>query len=444
MPIGKILRRFLWRLIIIIVVCCVSVYGYVQYQRNISYQTPISKNASRIIRVDVYGIYKSMILDFFSRKKSKRESMFRGISIPANIFIYTLKGKQSTTLLASFPVKNKADMEASLKEQGQWINVGKVMPGISVATTADKTWTVVYNDRRIAFAWSLHQEKVQEALLEIVQEQNTIAVANSPFKTVQEQEGHITFQSGENKGSLDFGRGNIKAFMSLAAKDYRIPQTAEHLETGSGDAIHLWLYADLQPLLQGKIYAGDSMQISGDSLLACHPGGLELAVTQPVTQREEVVTYTYNDDFEKIATTTIQEHTVPGIYAWLKADVQSLSGYFKKQGIISKDSGVVRKSLFPLYQLYAAGSQEYLQFSTLREISGERKKVKDAFFLGVMINFGKLLQQQEFSVIHKYMKPFTLLELRGRKDQGQHVSLEGTLYFTDSHKHALLQLLNLL
>ena len=438
----KRLRRFVWLTITVIIVVLVSFWGYIKYQQQTSYQTSIPKNTTALLRVDVYGIYKSMLGEYFRKKKSRPQNILKGIAMPANIFCYTVKGKQPTTFFLSVPVDDVKKLRESLSTL-KLIPVREEVNGISIVTTLNKKWTIAYNNTYLAIAYSAEREMVTDLLEDIVFQRNMVPVASSNFKAVCFEKGHLTFLSGANKGSLNFNQGNITGTFTLSGKNLNIPAKTNHQKTEADDAMNLWCYADFSLLLTGKTFSLDSLSIHGDSLLKYNLHGIEMTIAKPVLQRDSVITYDYNDDFEKVATTTIKEKKVPGISFMISADAHSLYQYLLRANIMDKEHSIVKRSLFPLYQLNTAERYGHLDVSTIKETPAQKPTITSPHFFGLYINFERLMLQDDLILFHKYIKPYRLLEARAERKNVQEIKLDVTLFFKDNNRQSISQILEM-
>lgn len=435
------MKKFLSITTAILVLLFVSFWGYMQYQRHISYQTLIPANTRVLIRVDVFDIYKSMLGEYFNRKKGRIESPLEGISIPANIFLFTLKDKQPTTLFTTLPIDN---LDTFRRHLSSWDTLGqtiKATPDITIFTNNARTLTIAFTATRAAFAYAAGKEQVQQALIDLLQQKNTVAVRNSAFRDIQKQDGHITQLSGENKGSLDFNSGNIALQMDLSVEGLAVPAEVNHRGSQQQDILNLWLYADLKPFLAQQTFGIDTFRINGDSLLASQPKGFTFSIGPPQAQIDTVVTYEYNDDFEKVPTASVKETMAPGIVLNVDANAMSLYRYLQQQHCIGAD-GEVNRSLFPLYQLYAHTSSDQLQLSTSKNTSPVTGRITSGNFFHLFIDFTRLEGQKAFALIPAYTRRFQQLEAKAIKSTQQQCRLEVKLYFKDRQKHALLQLLD--
>ncbi len=434
------MKKFLIITTAILVLLFVSFGGYIQYQRNASYQTRIPANTRMLIRIDVVGIGKSVAWEYLWRKEGKKESTFRGLSLPANLFVFTLQDKQPTTFFSVIPISDPDAFRQSIKNREQ-IRKSKheILPGIDLIR--DGHFTLGYNNKYAVLVYSQGKEEVQQAVMDILQDKNTIPVANSSFRNIKEQEGHITFLSGGHYGSLDFNKGNILMQASLFARGISAPAQINHPAPDTADVLSLWLYADGVPLLANKIFNIDTFCISGDSLLASKPKGLSFRIMQPQLQKDTVITYEYNDDFEKVATTSVAEKMIPGIVLEVEAEGTTLYQYLVRQRILHKDSGTVNRQAFPLYQAYATSTATKFLLSTARHPEAAAPATSNNFF-GLYIDFVRLHQQPEFATLNRFIAPFERMEASAVRDGAKRCTLKARLIFKNKKQNALFLLLD--
>lgn len=435
------MKKFLIITTAILVLLFVSFWGYIQYQGHASYQTRIPANTSVLIRVDLFGIGKSLVWEYLGRKKAAKSQGLKGISVPANLFIFSLKDKQSTTFFSTLHISNIRDFEQSLAAWQQPGNRHEVLSGVHILTNASQSFTLAYNDTRAVFAYSPVKEQLQQTMIDILQDKNTIAVANSAFRDIKEQDGHVTFLSDAHSGSIDFYKGSIQLQADLATQGFTLPAQVSHPGADTTNAMSLWLYAGCRPLLAGQVFKVDTFHINGDSLLAYQPKGFSFRIGQPQLQKDSVITYDYNDDFEKVATVSIVEKSVPGMVLEADADGTGLYHYLVRQHIIKEDSSMINRQVFPLYQAYATSSATRLQLSTARAaISAPQTQSND--FFGLYINFARLQQQPELAALRRLLAPFDNMEARAYPRGNNRCVLKGKLTFKEKNKNALLQLLD--
>ncbi|RYZ49793.1 MAG: hypothetical protein EOP49_15425 [Sphingobacteriales bacterium] len=438
----KRLRRFATVSALLVALVVLTFLGYVKYQQHDSYQTLIPKTTTALVRVDVYALYRCMLGETFGTKKKSGKNRLKGIAIPANIFCYTVAGKQPGTWFTSLPISSFEQWEKSLRETLYLVQKHK-QPGIHFAASKDSRWTIAYDKTNIAMAYSTGKEPVEDQLQKILQHRDMVAVSKSVFHSISNQDGHITFVSGKASGSIVFETGSVIAQATCDATGFVMPGEVRHQQGDNKTALNFWLFGNFENVLQGKTFTIDTFHFYGDSLLATQPKGLELTVTEPQIQRDSIVSYEYNDDFEKVATATVKEQTVPGLNLRLYADATSLNALLQHDHIVVADSQLVNRSLFPLYQLHVSSFAEGMQFSTVKQ-PAVPATVNSKDFVGLAINFDLLRVQEPFSYVRTYLEPFRVLTMSGSVKAGAQVSIEARLDFKDASRSSLAQLLDFL
>ncbi len=200
----------------------------------------------------------------------------------------------------ALPVEDPGELERSLKEHAAaWAPVTDAPSGIRMQQSQDGKWTIAFNASVIAMAYAPSGEKTIDILADLVLKNNTLTVAQSPLSAIKEQEGHITFTDGNCKGHLDFEKGEINFTALIPVEGWMMNAKAQHRKPAEQSALFMWCYALPESLFRHKSFTAGPVTLYGDSLLATGLKGFELEITEPVVQQDSVVTYDYNDDFEK-------------------------------------------------------------------------------------------------------------------------------------------------
>ncbi|WP_118974183.1 hypothetical protein [Taibaiella koreensis] len=430
------MKRFLTITAAVLLLAAISFWGYIRYRQHASYSTLIPANAGVLIRVDVYRLYQSLSGSLFKRRRSERR-FFKGLSIPANIFCYTLKGLQGNTLFATLPVDDTGALARSLPGMG--FSRDPAAPGgITFARNGNQTCILAYNGDRIAFAFPPGKENVTETLGRLLRQEDMIPVAESAFSKIKEQEGHITLLSEKGKGRLDFQQGAIVAALQWKAESLQTQEIPQP-EANNGNALTLYWLGLAPDWLEGKQFRIKDISISGDSLLAAHPHGFIFEVGKTTVQKDSVISYDYNDDFEKVATVSVKESRVPGLRLQLLADAP-LYTYLQRIGILSRDSNTVRHKLFPLYKVHTGTAPGTLWASTATEAPLPLSLAKGPFVFLIRADFDQLKQVPDLAWLNRYTAPFTSLSGVGRQLRDKTIDVSMKLNCRKKDESSLLQL----
>lgn len=431
------MKRFLLIVAAIVALAALSFWGYVRYQQQASYDALIPANTDALIRVDMYDIYRSLGSSIFKRRRSERR-FFKGLSVPANIFCYTLKGGPDNTLFTTLAVDDTTALAQSLTGMG-FSRLPAVAGGIVFATNKSQTCILAYNAARIAFALSPRKEAVQATLIRLLKQENMIAVTQSPFSKIEELKGHITLLSEKGKGRLEFRKGSIDAEMEWKAdsiKTWELPGA----QIGQRNALDLYWLGLAPQWLAGKQFTMGDISLSGDSLLAARPRGFILKIGETTVQKDSVVTYEYNDDFEKVATVSVKENRVPGIGLQLLADV-TLYDYLRRAGIVSKDSNVLQRNIFPLYKVYTGSLPGSLWAGTSPQAPAPLPDMATGpVVFHLQADFDRLKQIPDLAWLNHYTSPFSAVTFQARQQRDQRIRFIFHLSCKKTEESALLQL----
>lgn len=422
----------------ILVLLLITFFGYFRYKQHTSYQAGIHKDASALVKIDVYNLYKSLAAELLKSKKGTMKPLLKGVELPAHIFIYSVKSKAPTTLFSSIKIDDPVLFDKSLKENSALRFHNSGIQGIQVAGTADGRWTIAYDSLTVAIAFSYTKEKVADMLAEIIQHKNQVAVNASTLKGIADKAGTIVYWDGKHEAALNFDKGKIVLKAGLDTKmnsDLSTPLPV--LATAQDNAVSLWGKGDLRPLLEHKSWQLDSFVLHGDSLLRYYKGQFAFDITGPMIQKDSIITYEYNDDFEKEEQVSVKETTIPGIRLWLAADTTGLLNYLKHSGILA--DGNINRKVFPLCPLQATRDHNGLSIASIREYKSILQKDNSGFF-GLHIRFERLMAVPELAPVQQYLKMFRSLDAQGAKGKDGKTAFEAVLEFKDSGSHPLLQL----
>jgi hypothetical protein len=181
-----------------------------------------------------------------------------------------------------------------------------------------------------------------------------------------------------------------------------------------------------------------------DRLQTVFSKGYTLYIKGAVSQQESVVTYDFDDNFEKVAKVSVQQKQVPGVYLHTTlASPESLTILQQESVITPPDS--ISKTIFPLFGLQYAvhNGGQFLVSSNISAADHKPETVADGgLYLSLWCNVDQIRTLPVFTDAAVYLKPFKTLQLQGRKN-GSKNNYDVELIFTDQQKYALKQVLDL-
>lgn len=357
------------------------------------------------------------------------------------MFLYSVKSKAPATLFTSLAITSVEHFEHTLDKLLKEHTISRNSNNYTTVTAQDGKVTILYNKHIAAIAYSEQKEEVLSVLTDVLLQKNVVTVAESAFKKIKENSDHISYLDNLNTGTLNFNKGAVVAMAKLKIDGVSLPAAA-HAAQNLQSCLRLWVDVDLHPLLAGKTWSIGTHTIHADSILKYYHNVAQLEVGGTVMQQDSVITYGYNDDFEKVQKVEVRETPVPQIVAFVKADGE-LYNYLHRQGIFNADSGIVNRSVFPLYQLYVSKKPEAIRVSTLKVSASETGIVTDPAFAGLEIDFDKLVKEHRLPVAGKYLQPLKSMSVKATAVKSDQATINLSLHFDNARTNAAVLLLRL-
>ena len=155
---------------------------------------------------------------------------------------------------------------------------------------------------------------------------------------------------------------------------------------------------------------------------------------------DSIITYDYNDDFEKVDKITIQKSNIPDAKLNITTAGVGLMNYLGKQHTIDLSNKTLNKAIFPLYKIHVKETKNNLIFST-----GDTNPINEKFlptvdFFSLEVDFLKLNKQINASLITQYLKNLKALKINGSLIKGNKIETKGTLNLINENINSLYQL----
>ena len=428
-------KKIVITVLTIAVLIVLSVWGFMYYKRTQSFNIEVPINAVNAVRINVEQIGIDLLQSGGGRtagpEKKKRKY---GLDLPFNLFMFGLEDMPADCLFSRWKISNPNDFEAFLRNEFKPVN------GAYVHNS--RLFSCIYKgDAAVMMTTAKPDQQVLTAANAFLENNNTVRFAESKWTVLRTAKEDVTATGTWGSGQLYFKKGSIQA--NWTTTDTLKRKTVSAVPHNMALALHAGsnLVTDLSGLLKSRT---DS--IHWDRLQTAFDKGYALYIHDFVQQQESVVTYDFDDNFEKVATVSIQEKKVPGVYLYTKlAKPESITILQEQSVLFPPDS--VSKNVFPLFGLhYTAGGQGELTVSSGVELPGnhntENGTADKNVHLSLWCNIDQLRGLPVFSDAAAYLKPFRTLQLQGRKN-GNTNTYELNLVFTDQDKYALKQVLDL-
>ena len=445
----KKLKTFLKRAAIGIVVLLLILVGFLMYRNVESYKNVIHKDADAIVKIRVDAIGRAIAWDalkkpsyYYQKQKDNdsiddEDTLGKGFEIPANIFLYTLKGKSATTMFTSFKISDGNDFREFLKSNLKVEDSYKINT-IQVAKNKDGKVMVAYTDKQCVVVYNPKKESVDSVFEDILIKDNTLKSDDKLLSKVKDATSHLSYVSSDDLVSIHFmkGKANIEGYISMS-EDITFPSQSLYPEFSEESSLKFYMNAISSK--KNETIKFNDFEIETDSINNHYKGNFSMEIANATTQNDTVVTYEYNDDFEKVETRVASEKQVPEITFLISADIKRMLQYLRNVSIV--ENNMLNRELFPLYQVKIDSTSIGLRGSTNLNKPINMQTVSHDDVFGLDINFEKLRRQNHFPILNPYFEKLLILSVKGIKDSSKKTTIDGQLELKNEEILAISQLL---
>lgn len=424
-------------------------WGFLKYQDHASYKNVVHQDAELIIRIDRNQLIRKIGLNaltnpgyYFRADEDdsldieEEESLGNGFDTKANIFIYSLK-EAPLTFYSTFEVTDTAALKAFLKNK------------LSIAEFVDNTaytyghafggkLLAAYNNSSLVVVYSFDKTHSQRAIEDIISKKRFLKPNHPLLDGLKEYDDDVVLMSDGHVGRLSFDNGKIVLAAALQMQDYfKIPDQPVVAGWDTRSAFQLSLSGDISPVI-GRDYMVNEINIPLDSILYHYHGYLDFAISGSTVQSDTIITYEYNDDFEKIETKSLREKEVPGVKLRLKGDAAEIRRLLERENVIHNDR--LNSSLFPLLNLtFSEINAGTIQISNL-DADNIADVADSESFVSLFTDLRKLKEESAVPIPERYLEDIDRLEINASKSD-EKIAVKGEVLLTNSQINALVQLL---
>ena len=435
-------------IILSLLIFFVGIFKYRQYRAN---QVLIPRNATSVLKVSTDEILRSLAANMIANPRFYLKSddqpkptvvqnkLASGLRIPASLYLFTMENQSTNAIFTRFDVKSKNNFETFIQQTLKF-KISKQQNGMSFASSSLGNVVICYNTEAAAIVFSGEIKNFDSILINLLKQENFLKLSESKFNTLKASSHHIAYSDTKNRFNIDFNTGAFNFDAEFSTEAIVPAAEPKHRIFNKESTASFWLNADF-PTTENKTYRFKNAIIERDSLLKYYKGYLDFEWTNSTSQTDSIITYEYNDDFEKVEKITLQKKEVPNFTLNIAANANGLKSYLNLQGIINLDSGTVNKSVFPLYKAFVSGNSEQFLLGTTKDLKVDTKKEGSKDFLSLDVNFKKLNTQLNVPGVNRFLKSFDRLSIKGKAVNAHQVRLDGRVTLINEDINSLYQLL---
>ena len=404
------MKKKLVYFLILLLVTVVIIYLF-RYKQALDFDHKVPTTATSVVHVNLRQIEHHVLIDFFenpfsyigfeSRKKEDKISFLDEVVIPKNVLFFTSDSLYQNNWISSrLKIKGKAKLPEYLLSQKFEKNTRDTIDFYS-----KNRLVLAVHKKELTIAFKKNAGSNIEALLLSTFKENQFFTDKSDFlQPLLKSKADVTFidrskafaELNFKEGLLEF-KGTLSADFDLflTHDNSKITYTSLVLLSGRVNKKSSFFNAILSEENVSKF--NNLTKLSLDSVFHKWNGKLNLNLQSIESRVDTIVTYEYDDDFNKVAVQSTQDVVIPDVNLEIETEVhRNLFSYLTDNNAIQIVENDTLFTLFPLYKLHAHNVQGNLNISA-DESANLKNTEKKTSKLHAYFNIEKyLLNQLDF------------------------------------------------
>ena len=447
----------------ILVVVLIGYFGYTHFKKTAVLLNVIHQDAEQVIKVGIHDITKTVVFDALTapgyyikntkasnKKKKKKPKNDIGVNIrPYFAVFYTLK-EIDNTLFSTFSISDNQAFETFIKDYAK-----KQSTAIKLHTKSYKTVTL--NKGKIILAWNSKQlavslssgvasEKIERVFTDVLVNNKVIKNSDHPIiKALSASNDHVVFYNKQSFATLNFldHKAQLKGLVKTSQPNAFKTKTAVIKQLDASLQLHFDANFSntenkktaISYLKNTSFFSKNNLDVA--ELLNNTNGFLNLIGKGKTTQTDTIISYEYNDNFEKVAVKTAQQKEVPNLcFSLGQSKIKSLKSYLENQSAISNNT----LTLIPYYKFYVSENKNDVLVSTAKQNVSVESWQSSNFF-SLQVDFQSLQNDISIPGSGKFFSALEKLDVKAKqvKDSNK-VEISGTLIGTEENINIVSQL----
>lgn len=382
---------------LLFLISIILIVGYFRYNPRLSFKNKVPVSAETVVHANIraveYAIVKDYIkapLSLFERRMSsskKNDSLFKKrasskkkrdslndsyrsftdlVVLPRHAFFYTNRFDFKGAIISSFfKIKDRLGLESFLKKENYTCKNYN-----QIAIFENDSYFLAFNQDSLVFVYKQDNVNSFNLTKKIFENKLFLKEDSELIKKIKKSESQLTLVS-EKKDFLQLnvagGSLNIKGSLSESFdlllphktkqfKDLGIANLSGKLNTG---------------LLSQKISQNQKNSfkklttLSVDSIMNKWSGDFTFGLGSFEKKVDTIITYEYDDDFNKIEKRAINKTSIPGFF--LEVSKKELVPYLRNKEAVKKVKGKDVLALVPFFKVLVKDSEEKVSFFTSKK-----------------------------------------------------------------------------
>ncbi|WBX76368.1 hypothetical protein PG911_17345 [Tenacibaculum ovolyticum] len=398
---------------VIIIFGVLFTVGYFRYNPTVNFTKEIPVYAEAIVRVNLreieYTIIKDVVrhpfLYFKSRSSSSSSktklSLFDQLKMPVNLLFYTNYSSLKDIWVSSVvEVKDKSRLASFFKQENY---IKKRIEGVDCFFYKNNVYILDNHKLRILFSFG-GIAKVEEKIKFIVQNKAYLKEGTQTFFNIKNSD-KLVAMSTKKEGFFELGIDNESFLLSgeLIKENslflpYKALKKTSSLVAVSGRIKSSLLSGLLKEKQKNKFKKLTNLSL--DSVASHWNGDFDIELKSFVHKNDTVVTYEYDDDFNKVEKTTIQKNIIPVINVNIRGS--NLFDYLYYKEAIKKIDSDTLLIVNPFFKTYASKKKtNTFLFSKEVGTSGFQRGEENKFLLFFDVDKYMKIKENTYSISNK-------------------------------------------
>lgn len=390
----------------IAVVLILTVVYFFRYKQGLQYDDKVPASAEAVLHLNLRQIEHHVLFDaianpfsYIDISSSKKDddkkdkvSLLDGVSIPKNLFLFTNSSNFNGFFISNkLKIKDKTDFEKFLIQE----KFTEQARGEVAVFQKGKLFVAMRNDDFIlAFNYKSAQSSpsfFKDIFNNVIFLGEDDALLNSIKKSTSDGV-FVTKSNDYVELALNDGELTINGTLNDSFNWFLPTQTKQYNDTAVAFTSGKLNVKTLQQLTEKQKEKFSKLtSLSLDAIMQKWSGDFSLNIASIEHKTDTIVTYEYDEDFNKVEKKSTQKLVNPNLN--FNVSGVQLYDYFVAQNAIQLVEGDSLFTTIPLFKLYANHSNETIAISSDKEMKLQNSKTSDSKF-SLFLNIEKYLKNQ--------------------------------------------------
>ncbi|WP_291867844.1 hypothetical protein [Maribacter sp.] len=444
------MKKALKTILLLSIVSIFGYWGYTWYNNTASLLGIIHKDADSAIKISIHDIKKTLLLDAvtsptyyysnvsFKQKKTSKDTIDKkGVDfLPYNLVLFTVP-KIENTYFSVLPIK---DTNAFNNQLEDYVSSKELTLHTDTENNTywlenkKQHWVCAWDAEKLILSFGLENSysKSKNIFLDVLKHNRVIKSKNNNWITsLSKTKGHITYLTKKSKIELEFKDGEAVLGGIIKTDEIRAyPEKVTYAKIPEASVDFYW-DGNFKNKKNREQFVTSwksnsflrKMNLDLPQMVELTNGFFYMGINGTTKQTDTIVTYTYDDNFNKVEQKTHQEKEVPNMIVNLGKEKQSIKTYLSQQNLITQNqvfTGV------PLYQFYVEEDTIHTIFKT-GELKTPLEQVTSTNFMNLSINFSKAKEDFQIPQLNSYFNLLQELQLSVKQSTDKELLLEGNI-----------------